>query len=269
MYTLGFQIQSNMDNICEGSRNVEKHEIENLRKTLHSVKYFQTKFEHCENEKSQLIEDFKESESMSMKQKEKLHNLEIKQEMLEVDNLRIKECLKESSASNSELVRNLQYALLEQSNAIKDLEKYKQISSEEIDYLHNTLLIVNGYITCQQKILNNKITKLEGILGIEVASIFVGCKEIKGDSKDKYNNEEREQTKNKHMEKRIQIYSKEEIQIKLANRRMKYLTSTLPCEEDSGRSSAHASEDLDILVKNHRKRMEEQKEEDNKIRGII
>ena len=79
------------------------------------------------------------------------------------------------------------------------------------------------------------------------------------------------------VEKRLEISEAETMtaksQLELANRRIEYLHSNLNCETDSDCSSLPFSDgsedDLDIFLHNHRQRMAEQKEEENRIRESI
>ena len=75
-------------------------EIEKLKHVIHGneeeIKDLKSKCEKCEQEKLNTDNYFKETQVMSNDQLEKLYNLEKKQDLLEVENSRIKEFLKQS-----------------------------------------------------------------------------------------------------------------------------------------------------------------------------
>ena len=86
-------------------------EIEKLKLVIHvnekEIKDIKLKCQKFEQEKLNAMNDLKDTQIMSNDQLEKLYNLEKKQDLLEVENSRIKECLKQSDEKNNELIKHL------------------------------------------------------------------------------------------------------------------------------------------------------------------
>ena len=89
------------------------------------------------------MNDLKDIQEMSNDQLEKLYNLEKKQDLLEVENSRIKECLKQSYENNTELtqiINTLRAQIIELHSKTEKLkqkvvkrEKYIQELKDEMD----------------------------------------------------------------------------------------------------------------------------------------
>merc|ERR1712106_608413 len=83
------------------------NEIENLKHVIlansEEIQFLKSKCEECDQEKLKAVNDLRQTQVMSDDQLEKLYNLEAKQDLLEVENSRIKECLEQSDENNKVL----------------------------------------------------------------------------------------------------------------------------------------------------------------------
>ena len=119
------------------------HEIENLKHMIHvnekEIKDLKSKCEKCEQEKLNAVNDLKDTQVMSNDQLEKLYNLEKKQDLLEVENSRIKECLKQSDENNKELTQNINTLRAQMTKLDSENEKLKQkVVTREI-FIHELI----------------------------------------------------------------------------------------------------------------------------------
>ena len=121
-------------------------EIEKLKLVIHvnekEIKDIKLKCQKFEQEKRNAMNDLKDTQVMSNDQLEKLYNLEKKQDLLEVENSRIKECLKQSDENNKELTKNIntlraQMTKLDSENEVVRSEIYIQELIDEMEEVNS------------------------------------------------------------------------------------------------------------------------------------
>ena len=141
-------------------------EIENLKHMIQlneeEIKDLKSKCEQWEQEKLNAVNDLKDTQVMSNDQLEKLCNLEKKQDLIEVENLRIKECLKQSDENNKELTKNINTSNAQMIKLHSENEKLKQKVVKKEIYIQELIVYMEEAKSGFKEYCNIKKIKEDG-----------------------------------------------------------------------------------------------------------